>query len=338
MDLNGDGHTDILSGSWPGELFLFKGLADGSFAASEMLKDKDGQIINIGGGIREEQNLFRGSGEAKTMILITGSAEWETTDEGTFVTYRGQRIKSTSEKPIATTGSASTVVPADWDGDGDFDLIVGTIKGDVYLIPNEGTANSYAFGKEEQLQAAGQPLRVQSRAGPCVADWDTDGDLDLLGGAEDGSVSLFQNTGTSKAPRFAAAVRLVGPGDMQAGAQAPKEVRRGGRSKLCVADWNGDGRLDLLVGDISYQKPDRPEPTAEEKAEHERIRTELESLRSRSNELYQKVHGSARVEDKDERDKLREEMDEVSERIRSLYSSLPREYETHGWVWLFLRK
>ncbi len=338
MDLNGDGRMDILSGSWPGELFLFKGLADRSFAAPEMLKDKDGQIINIGGGIREEQNMFRGSGEAKTMILITGSAEWETTDEGTFVTYRGQRIKSTPEKPLATTGSASTVDPADWDSDGDYDLIVGDGRGGVFLIANEGTATSYAFAKEEQLQAGGQALRVHGRAGPCAADWDGDGDLDLLVGAEDGSVSLFQNTGTSRVPRFAAAVRLVGPGDMQAGAQAPKEVRRGGRSKICVADWNGDGRPDLLVGDVFYQKPDRPEPTAEEQAEHERIRTELESLRSRSSELYEKAQGSSRVQDKDERDKLQKELDEVSERIRSLYSQLPREYETHGWVWLFLRK
>ncbi|MBP7049390.1 MAG: VCBS repeat-containing protein [Phycisphaerae bacterium] len=329
---------DILSGSWPGELFLFKGLADRSFAAPEMLKDKDGQIINIGGGIREEQNMFRGPGETGTMILITGTAEWETTDEGTFVTYRGQRIKSTPEKPLATTGSASTVDPADWDSDGDYDLIVGDGRGGVFLIANEGTAASYAFAKEEQLQAAGQALRVQGRAGPYAADWDGDGDLDLLVGAEDGSVSFFRNTGTSRVPELAAAVQLVGPGEMQAGAQAPKEVRRGGRSKICVADWNGDGRPDLLVGDVFYQKPDRPEPTAEEKAEHERIRTELESLRSCSSELYEKAQGSSRVQDKDERDKLQKELGEVSERIRSLYSQLPREYETHGWVWLFLRK
>jgi len=36
---------------------------------------------------------------------------------------------------------------------------------------------------------------------------------------------------------------------------APTEPVRGGRSKLCVTDWNGDGLIDLLVGDVSYQKP-----------------------------------------------------------------------------------
>ncbi|MBN2133686.1 MAG: hypothetical protein JW741_29565, partial [Sedimentisphaerales bacterium] len=97
MDIDGDGCNDVLSGSWPGELFLFKGGPDHTFAAPEMIKYKDGEIINIGGGIRETQNMFGGS---EKMILIAGSAEFERTDEGTFALYHGQRIKSTPEEPI----------------------------------------------------------------------------------------------------------------------------------------------------------------------------------------------------------------------------------------------
>ncbi len=340
MDLDGDGHRDILSGSWPGELFLFKGRADRSFAAPEMLKDKNGEIINVGGGIREEQNWTAGGDPDKAgkLIVIAGSAEWERTAEGTFVTYRGRRIESTPEKPVATTGTASTVHPADWDGDGDYDLIVGDVRGNVYLVPNEGTALSCAFGKEKQFTGVVQASQVGGRAGPCVADWDGDGDLDLLVGAEDGSVSLYRNTGSAKAPEPAAAVQLVEPGDRRSGSQAPKEVRRGGRSKICVADWNGDGRPDLLVGDVARQKPDRPEPTGQEKAEWERIRKELESLRPRSKELGDKLYGSSRVRDKEEYERLQKERDQIMEQMNALHSQLPAEYETHGWVWLFLRK
>lgn len=330
MDFDGDGHLDILSGSWPGELFLFRGTADHSFAAPEMLKDKNGEIINIGGGIEE-----RGNEEG---LLIRGSAQWETVDGRTFVTYRGKRYESTPERPIAATGTASVVRPVDWDADGDLDLIVGDITGNVYLVPNEGTPKSHAFGKEEQLQAGGQPLRVRSRAGPYPADWDGDGDLDLLVGADDGSVSLFRNTGTSRTPELAAAVQLVAPGERRTGPQAPKEVCRGTRSKVCVADWNGDGRPDLLVGDFTHQKPDRPEPTAEEQARYDRIRKELEPVQKRYGELFTKLHMPSRVRDPDERENLMEEWKEVSKQSQALRSQLPREYELHGWVWLFLRR
>lgn len=330
MDINNDGHVDLLSGSWPGEIFLFKGGPDHSFAAPEMIKDKDGKIINIGGGIRE--GGFRGG------ILIAGNAKFEYTPEGTFVNYQGKRIESTPEKSIGITGTASAAHAADWDGDGDYDLIIGDIRGKVYLVPNEGTPESYAFGKEKQLLAGGKLINVKRGAGPFTADWDGDGDLDLLVGADDGSVSLFRNTGDATSPELASAVQLVPPGENASGRQAPKEVRRGTRSKICVTDWNGDGRLDLLVGDYATQKPDLPEPTPEEKAKHEQIRKELESVQKRYRELIQKIHGPSRLRTKEGIEQVQKQMEQVRKRMTELRLKLPREYESHGWVWLFLRK
>ena len=191
MDLDNDGHKDILSGSWPGEIFFFKGTGDGSFEAPEMIKNKEGKIINIGGGIRKEKMFFGPPGEERPDgLLITGSAKFEYTPEGTFVNYQGQRLESTPKRPIAITGTASAVHAADWDGDGDHDLIIGDYYGKVYLVPNEGTAKSYVFGKEERIRAGGKPIDVRKGAGPFTADWDSDGDLDLLVGADDGSVRL----------------------------------------------------------------------------------------------------------------------------------------------------
>jgi len=293
-----------------------------------MLRDKSGRIINIGGGVRNDQDGG---------LLITGTAEFEKTAEGDFVIYQGTRYESTAERPVATTGSASTVHPVDWDGDGDHDLIIGNFGGGVYLVPNEGTAKSYDFGKEKELMAGNGPIKVRGKAGPCVADWDMDGDLDLLVGADDGSVSLFRNVGTAKAPKLAAPIQLIPPGDASYGPDVPKEVRRGTRSKICVADWNGDGRPDLLVGDMASQKPDVPEPAAEQKAEHERIRKELEPMRQRYSELVQRLRGPSRPRTKAGSEKLQKELQEVRDRMMELHRKLPPEYETHGWVWLFLR-
>lgn len=324
MDINNDGYPDLLSGSWPGEIFLFKGGPDHSFAAPEMIKYKDGKIINIGGGIRE--NTFRGG------ILIAGNAKFETTSEGTFVNYRGERLESTPDKPISVTGTASAAHATDWDGDGDYDLIIGSINGNVYLIPNEGTPESYAFGKERQL------TRVRSRAGPFTADWDGDGDLDLIVGADDGSVSLFRNIGDSNSPELDSAVQLVPPGERTSGRNAPKDVRRGTRSKICVTDWNNDGLLDLLVGDFTAQKPDLPEPTPEEKAEHDRLREELQKVQKDYRQFIDKLYGPSRLRDKEKIQQVQKEMKPIQERMIELRSKLPREYENHGWVWLFLRK
>jgi hypothetical protein len=218
------------------------------------------------------------------------------------------------------------------------DLIVGDIGGKIYLVPNEGTAKAWQFGKEEQLMAADKPLEVAGDGGPFVADWDGDGKLDLLVGAGDGSVSLFRNVGTAKEPKLTAAEQLVAPGETRYGSDAPKTAQRGIRAKVCAADWNGDGRLDLLVGDFATQKPDRPEPTPEQKVEQDKIRKEVEGVQGKRRELIEKVYGAKAVKDAAERKAIEKELREVSQRYSDLYAKLPPEYENHGWVWLFERK
>ncbi len=335
VDLDGDGINDVVSGSWPGEIFYFKGLGRGQFDGRIKLQDKAGKSINIGGGIQRNDDRE---------LLIAGDAEFERKEGKQYIVYEGEWIEFKPGQQGGITGTASAVCVVDLNKDGALDLIVGTIRGGVHFVPNEGTTKAWAFGKDQQIAAGGKPIQVGAQAGPCIADWDGDGKPDLLVGAGDGSVTLYRNTGEidqqTKLPMFAAGRVLVpkaapavyGPG-------APAEARRGSRAKICVADWNGDGRPDLLLGDLAVQKPDLPEPTAEQKAEHEKARAQIKELQPRYDKAAQKYFNSRGTElTTQEREAVQKEFMELMQQMQALRNKLPREYEQHGWVWLFERK
>jgi hypothetical protein len=234
VDLDGDGRSDLLTGSWSGTIWFFRRQADGHFAAGEVLKDRAGQALNV--------------------------------------------------------GSAAAAFAADWDGNGSMDLIVGTLLGELYLIPNEGRRDAPAFGKPRRLEAAGKPITIAGGdAAPAVADWDGDGKLDLVVGAADGSVVWFRNAGTVREPRLEAARPLVPASPLS---RHDNDQRRPGpwglRAKPCVVDWDGDGRPDLLLGDYGDSFNAKPSQTPQEAEEERRANDQMPGLRRRWAETFRR--------------------------------------------------
>ena len=77
---------------------------------------------------------------------------------------------------------------------------------------------------------------------PTLGDLDGDGDFDMLSGDETGTVLYFLNTGTQAAPAFV----------QQTGADNPFDgvtVLMDGKTAPGLVDFNGDGLLDVFVGD-----------------------------------------------------------------------------------------
>ncbi|HYH55282.1 MAG TPA: VCBS repeat-containing protein, partial [Anseongella sp.] len=113
----------------------------------------------------------------------------------------------------------SLVVPglADWDGDGDLDIVSGTSLGHIYLFENQGDNAAPEFGIPETLKAGGYDIHIQSgynqtlqgpvesRWGyscPSVYDWNGDGLPDVLTGDARAKFNIYVNTGTKTSPRL----------------------------------------------------------------------------------------------------------------------------------------
>jgi hypothetical protein len=295
VDLDGDGRSDVISGSWPGEIYFFRRQSDGAFAAGEMLKDKTGKPINV--------------------------------------------------------GSASAPFAVDWDQNGTLDLMVGTVSGEVFFIPNERQEKTLRFGISRKLTLEiSDPKQKTERAlhdaAPVVADWDGDGKLDLILGDEEGQILWFRNVGERGKPKLAPAQTLLPKSPVGWGGDAA--LGWGLRVKPCVVDWDGDGRLDLLVGDLCSSFTGRPQQTAEEVGEEKKANDRLPELRQKWADAFARYR-AADVGPENEtaaaralRLVVRDEMRTLMQRYRDelvivqdIQSRFVSTRQAHGFVWLF---
>lgn len=105
---------------------------------------------------------------------------------------------------------------------------------------NTGTSDKPAYETPVKVEADGKPVDVFGMPSPNLADFDGDGDLDLLCGEFRDQFTYFENVGTRTAPKYAAGRPLmlgVEPLAMELCMIVPVAI-----------DWDKDGDVDLIVG------------------------------------------------------------------------------------------
>jgi hypothetical protein len=128
----------------------------------------------------------------------------------------------------------------DLDGDGDLDLVMGADDGSLTYIENIGTPTAPAFVQRIGSANPFDDIDVGSYSAPSLGDLDGDGDLDLVVGESAGVLNYIENTGTPTAPAFVQRTGSANPFD---------GIDVGGDSAPALGDLDGDGDLDLVLGE-----------------------------------------------------------------------------------------
>lgn len=163
------------------------------------------------------------------------------TDEHREFDIEGSKLKHRSGDPIkvgpigldvktnfnALQGARTVLTVADFDRDGQRDLVVGDTYGKVRLFRNVGTPAEPVFADPVEIGDLGIRLLVDA------TDWNQDGWTDVIAGAANGRVRVFLNNGEKSTARFAEGF------DPELPPIAQPRV-------LCV-DLNGDGDEDLFL-------------------------------------------------------------------------------------------
>ncbi|MBR1589080.1 MAG: VCBS repeat-containing protein [Kiritimatiellae bacterium] len=258
VDWDGDGDIDIICGNSAGETVFIENLSGPGVECPSWAEPKPLSCEGAGGIPAEaaQNDPIRIMAGEKGSIQGPGEAKW---------------------------GYTSPTV-CDWDGDGLPDVLVNTVWGYVYWHRNVGTRTAPRLGGAQPIEVewegeqpllpfefhhkpVGKGLLTQWRTTPATVDLNGDGLPDLVMLDTMGYLAYFERAIDASGKRVLKAPRrMLMNADTNeplffslAGGGKPfvhgkSRMGASGRRKFCFVDWDGDGKLDIVVNEGVYHQ------------------------------------------------------------------------------------
>jgi hypothetical protein len=240
IDWDGDGRLDLLVGGGDGRVWVARGLEGGDEPAfAKPVAVTAGGRDRWGAGLTGAL-LVHVVGDPEPDLVVGHSGDEVAIHENTG--SRGAPVFAETALTVTVQdGCHGRIDVADWNADGQPDLVTGSFRGAVEWHENGGRADAPRF-------AAGVPLddvTLAYNAHPRVVDVDRNGTLDLLLGVNWGTVTVFRNEGTAARPRLHQRGDLRRAAD---GGAVDLRALQGDDTTPDLVDLDRDGVVDLVTG------------------------------------------------------------------------------------------